>query len=331
VKTGNDILSFESLEIGYTSGKRAMRLLPPLSASAGEGELIAIIGRNGIGKSTLLRSLIGLQPSLGGRIRIMDKDINEYPKLELAKLTGYISTEIVRAGNMRVYDLVSLGRYPHTNWIGIIDPESHKVIIESIKITGVEELQKRFISELSDGERQKAMIARMIAQESPLMIMDEPTAFLDISGKYDVISLLLKLTRKGKTIIFSTHDFNVAINQADKIWLLLENRLIEGSPEDLMLCGAFDNLFDSSVVRFNHDDGNFTFRSKYHGEIYIHGTGLIKHWTEKAVIRAGFSVAEKKTSQYIEIQSDEKKQWILHTGERTTGFDSIYELLKYLR
>jgi iron complex transport system ATP-binding protein len=188
-----------------------------------------------------------------------------------------------------------------------------------------------FISELSDGERQKAMIARMIAQESPLMIMDEPTAFLDISGKYDVISLLLKLTRKSKTIVFSTHDFNVAISQADKIWLLLENRLIEGSPEDLMLCGAFDNLFDSSVVRFNHDDGNFTFRNEHHGEIFIHGTGLTKHWTEKAVIRAGFSVAEKKTSRYIEIQSDEKKQWILHTGESTTGFDSIYELLKYLR
>jgi iron complex transport system ATP-binding protein len=137
VKIKTEILSIDSLEIGYRSGKKARRLLPPLSASARPGELIAVIGRNGIGKSTLLRTIIGLQPYFGGKVRINGIDISDYSKPELARLTGYISTEIVKAGNMRVYDLVALGRYPHTNWIGTIDPESHKAIMDSIKISGV--------------------------------------------------------------------------------------------------------------------------------------------------------------------------------------------------
>jgi iron complex transport system ATP-binding protein len=331
VRDKSEILTVTSLEIGYPSGKSARKLLAPLNATAKKGELVAIVGRNGIGKSTLLRTLIGLQPYFGGKIQLSGKDLEDYTRIELARIAAYISTETVRASNMRVYDLVALGRYPHTNWLGSLDPESNSAIINALKITGIPGLHNRFISELSDGERQKAMIARMIAQEAPLMIMDEPTAFLDISGRYDVIDLLLNLTRKGKTILFSTHDFNVAINQADKIWLLLDDRMVEGSPEDLMISGVFEHLFDSSVVRFNPADGNFTFHREHQGEINVIGSGLIKQWTEKAIIRAGFSVTSAPTDPFIGAPSGENKKWILYKGDLASGFDSIYDLVTYLR
>ena len=229
--TGRDahnILFLDSLEIGYLSGKKNCLLLPPISASSAGGELIAVIGRNGIGKSTLLRTLAGLQAPLGGDIKINGKSIRDYSRLELAKRIGYISTEVVRVSNMSVSDLVSLGRFPHTNWLGTTGHEDHLSVENSIERTGLTDLRDRNISEISDGERQKAMIARVLAQDTDFMIMDEPTAFLDIAGKYGIVSLLIKLAADGKTILFSTHDFSIALNHADKIWLLLDDRLVEG-------------------------------------------------------------------------------------------------------
>ena len=330
-KNRREILLLDSLEIGYMAHGRRSRLLPALSASAAGGELVALIGRNGIGKSTLLRTVLGLQPGLGGRVIIKGKDIIKYSRSDMARLTGYISTEIVRVANMRVYNLVALGRFPHTNWIGSIDAESHKVILESIRRTGIAGLQNRLIMELSDGERQKSMIARMIAQEAPIMVMDEPTAFLDIAARYDIINLLLDLTREGRTIVFSTHDINIAVNQADKIWLILEDRLVEGSPEDLMLNGAFDHLFDSSAVRFNPADGNFTFIKQNHGEISVRGKGPVRLWTEKALIRAGFSVVDNQMSFCVEAFSGAYHRWIVRNGSQSEKFYSIYDLVNYLK
>ena len=144
------------------------------------------------------------------------------------------------------------------------------------------------------------MIARILAQDTGIMVMDEPTAFLDIGSKYEILHLLHVLSRESeKTIIFSTHDLHMAISQSDKIWLILDDRLIEGSPEDLMIEGAFDHLFDLSPVHFNSEQGTFSFRSENKGSIYLKGDGNRRHWTEKAIIRAGFSVSDVKTIPYI--------------------------------
>jgi iron complex transport system ATP-binding protein len=257
------ILSFNSLKIGYSSGRHEKILLPPLTASAKSGELIAVIGKNGIGKSTLLRTLVGLQPSFGGEVLFGDKNIGSFSRLELAQIVGYISTENAKVSNLNVYDLVALGRFPYTNWMGNIDTESHNMIIYALEMTGMSEFRERFVSELSDGERQRAMIARILAQDTGIMVMDEPMAFLDIGNKYDIISLLHLLSHHNtKTIIFSTHDLEMAISQADKIWLILENKLIEGAPEDLMIAGVFEHLFESPSVQFNSDKGTFSFRSR---------------------------------------------------------------------
>jgi iron complex transport system ATP-binding protein len=332
MKTGfNEILSLVSLKIGYTSGKIKNILLPPLNACAKSGEMIAVIGRNGIGKSTLLRTLTGLQQPLGGDIFYFNKHIEAYSRMELAQKVGYISTEVIKVSNMSVYDLVSLGRFPHTNWIGKVGMRDHEVIQDALSKTSMLSFAGKFVSELSDGERQKAMIARILAQDTGIMIMDEPTAFLDVASKYEILHLMHLLSAdSNKTIIFSTHDLQMAISQADKIWLILENELIEGAPEDLMLSGAFDHLFDSSSVIFNSYDGTFSFRSDAPGLIYIEGEGDKRHWTEKALIRAGFNISKKKTLPYLILPSENDNHWQLVSENEHQPFNSIYELIACL-
>jgi len=324
------ILSIDSVKIGYAYGKRQKILLPPLTASAFNGELIAVIGRNGIGKSTLLRTIIGLQPSYGGTIMIMGKKISEYSRLEMAQQIGYISTEVVKVSNMRVRDLVALGRFPHTNWTGKITGKDREVIAESINKAGMSGFENRYVSELSDGERQRAMIARVLAQDTEVMLMDEPAAFLDISSRFEVVNLMLELSKKGKTIIFSTHDLNIAVDQADKIWLMSDNELTEGAPEDLVLNGAFDHLFDTSVVKFNYEDGSFSFPEENRSKIYIEGIGKIRFWTEKAVIRAGYSVSDARTPVFIQVPSGNNKQWVINYGNSTVLLNSLYDLVSRL-
>ncbi len=329
VRETKEILSLSSLEIGYSSGGKKNLLLPPLTASAHQGELIALIGKNGIGKSTLLRTIAGLQPTLGGEVSYNGRNIKEYSGKELAKHVGYISTEIVKVSKMRVYDLVSLGRFPYTNWFGRIDNANHEIIIDAIEKTGISGMTGRFIAELSDGERQKAMIARILAQDTGVMIMDEPTAFLDIGSKFEILHLMHILSQKsGKTIIFSTHDLNAALGQADKIWLILENRMLEGAPEDLMLDGSFDHLFVSPAVQFNPEHGTYSLKGEERGSMYIEGEGILMNWTIKAINRAGFSVSGEKTDPYLRIPSDKNKNWQLNGSRGTLEFGSLYDLVK---
>lgn len=327
----SEILSVVSLEIGYQRGKIRGSICPPLSASAADGELIALIGRNGIGKSTLLRTITGLQPSFGGKILLKGNSISTFSRMELARKIGFISTELVRISNMRVVDLVALGRFPHTNWMGRIDSASEEAINEAVSKTGISDLKYRYINELSDGERQRAMIARVLAQDTDIIVMDEPMAFLDIISKYEIINLMSDLTGEGKTIIFSTHDFNLAINNADKIWLMPGDKLIEGAPEDLMLRNEFDNMFKASIEGFNPADGSFNIRRKFYGNIFIQGDGLNREWTEKAVRRAGFEVSASKTDIFIKIPSDRNPVWTIYSNTESQHFVSLYEMIKNLR
>jgi len=327
-----NILSFKDLEIGFTSGKLRHALLPPLNGSAGKGELIAVIGKNGIGKSTLLRTFSGLQARLAGELTIDGKSIAEYSRVKLSEKIGYISTEIIKVSNMKVYDLVSLGRFPHTNWLGRIDKVDHIVISEAINKTGMSEFMDRPITELSDGERQRAMVAMVLAQDAGVMIMDEPTAYLDISSKFEIIQLMHELTRsREKTVIFSTHDLTTALNQADKIWLLKEQGVFEGAPEDLMLEGSFNTLFDDKKVQFNSNDGSFTIRNDEKGKVIVIGEGAKKYWTEKALLRAGYAVVNSGSTVEVKVPSPENSNWNCRTHGSCRECDSIYELVNWIR
>jgi iron complex transport system ATP-binding protein len=326
------ILFFDSLEIGYTSGRLRRILLPPIRGNGLEGELIAVIGKNGIGKSTLLRTIAGLQPVLAGRMVIDNRNIREYSRIQLSAKIGYISTETVKVSNMSVYDLVSLGRFPHTNWFGRTDDSDHEEIADALAKTGLSAFSDRHITELSDGERQRAMIAMVLAQDAKIMVMDEPTAFLDISSKYEIMHLLHQLTRnRNKTIVFSTHDFNTAVNQSDKIWLIREEGLLEGAPEDIMLRGAFKSLFDETKVRYNQHDGSFTVNSIEKGRIRVLGEGEMRYWTEKAVARAGYSVAASESEVEIEVPSKLNSNWKYRKVKDHHEFGSIYDLMSWIR
>ncbi|HOW10615.1 MAG TPA: ABC transporter ATP-binding protein [Bacteroidales bacterium] len=326
------ILSLAGLEIGYaTSGSKRI-LLPPLNETACEGELIAVIGRNGVGKSTLLRTIAGLQPVISGQLLIDGRKISDYSRVQLSEKVGYISTEIVKVSNMTVYDLVSQGRFPYTGWFGRIGKKDDHVILESVGKTGLKDLVHRPVNQLSDGERQRAMIAMVLAQDAKLMIMDEPTAFLDISAKFDILHIMHDLAaERGKTILFSTHDLGMAVSRADKIWLLCDEGMQTGSPEDLVLDGAFESLFNSSEVKFNIEDGTFRLSSKEKGAVKIAGTGHEKFWTEKALIRAGFRIARSGDAPVIEVISSTPLKWNIKTISFSKQFGSLYDLIHWIK
>jgi iron complex transport system ATP-binding protein len=233
---------------------------------------------------------------------------------------------------MKVYDLVSLGRFPYTNWLGTIHSTDHKIIVESLVKTGMSDFIDRSMTELSDGERQRAMIAMVLAQDAKIMVMDEPTAFLDISSKFEIIHLMHELTNgRDKTVIFSTHDLSTALSQADKIWVLKENGLFEGAPEDLMLEGAFNTLFDEAKVKFNTADGSFNIRNIEKGSILVKGDGEKKYWTGKALVRAGYSIADSGSAKEVEVPSEMNSNWIFRTVGVCKEFKTLYELVGYIR
>jgi iron complex transport system ATP-binding protein len=321
-------LSIANLEIGF-SGKA---LLPPLSANVYGGELISVIGHNGIGKSTLLRTLAGVSERISGRIIAGVCDIAEADRKELAKLIGYISTEPVDSPNMTVFDLVSTGRYPYTNWIGSLTPADRHVIQHSLEISRLGDLSGRYINELSDGERQRALIARVMAQETSILILDEPTSFLDIRNRYEMIHLLRSVTAtEGRSVVMSTHDLQSAIGESDKIWLLSDKGLTEGAPEDLVLSDAFECMFGMETVRFRKSDGTFYPLRQERGEICLKCGGLKGQWTGRALKRLGFRVVNKESPGCPTVLCDDKKnEWSVTIGSSGQNFDSIYELCRHL-
>jgi iron complex transport system ATP-binding protein len=327
----DNILTIKLLEIGYASGRRRNALLHPIKARANKGEIIAVIGRNGAGKSTLLRTIAGLQPPLAGEIYFKERRITEYSRKEFARHVGYVSTEPVEVANMTVWDLVALGRFPHTSWTGRIDDDDSIMILNALSLTAMASERNKYLSELSDGERQKVMIARVLAQDAGLMILDEPSAFLDAGSRYEILNILHRLSSdQGKTIIYSTHDLQMALSQSDKIWLINDDNLKEGAPEDLMLDGSLNEIFESPAVHFNPEDGTFSVKRKRKGFIYIEGEGKIRYWTIKALMRAGYSVTDKKEYPYIKLPGERDAGWYLYSDIEPVIFGSLYELVNHL-
>jgi len=323
------LLSLENLDIGYPG----RRLISLINSTAMEGEFIAVIGHNGTGKSTLLRTLAGIGKKLGGRIMINGRDTSVLSRKEFASFVGYVSTEQINAHNMKVYDLVALGRFAYTNWMGSITVADKRVILDSIDKVGLSDFAFRNIGELSDGERQRAMIAMVLAQDTRLLIMDEPTAFLDIKNRYEIIHLLQSLTASGeKTVILSTHDLQLSLGEADKIWFLGDGDFDEGAPEDLVLKGKFDNIFGSSQIRFRKSDGNFYPVRDENGNACVHGEGLTKQWTIRAMKRLGFRVKETVGTNEVTIYVDDvKNEWKVTYGDKSMVFNSLYRMGSWIK
>lgn len=240
----------KSLKIGYRlSGGVEKVVHSGMNLVLKRGEVTCLLGLNGAGKSTLIKTLCGFIPPLGGDITIVGKPLREYSQSELSRTIGVVLTDRNVAGGITVYELVSLGRYPHTGFFGHLTDADHTIVRKSLEAVGIADRSCRFVAELSDGERQKAFIAKALAQECPIIILDEPTAFLDVTSRVELMMLLRSVARsQGRSVLLSTHDLDTALQFADCLWLQ------DGQPE--MMCGNPDNLVaDGSLERFFSRDG----------------------------------------------------------------------------
>ncbi|MDX2444901.1 MAG: ABC transporter ATP-binding protein [Bacteroidales bacterium] len=329
MRESTNIIDIRELEIGFTKGKKKyLSLMDGIAMSADKGEFIALIGQNGIGKSTLLKTLVKLQPILSGDVYFKGDRIQEISLRNFSRFVAYVSTEVIRAGNLKVQDLVGLGRYPYTNWLGNLTTRDHEKVDSALEMVGLTKLKNKNITEVSDGERQRAMIARTIAQDTEVLILDEPTAFLDLPNRYDVLHLLKSLAHnKGKTVIFSTHDLGLVLNEVDKIWVMTEKGVLEGSPEDLAINSDFDQLFPGSPLRLDVHSGNFVYPINATKRIRLIGKGNRFHWTKKALERTGHLISEDAGIPQVEIIGN---NWILIKEDDQYTCNSIQDLISKL-
>ncbi|MFM6134632.1 MAG: ABC transporter ATP-binding protein [Cuspidothrix sp.] len=332
----NSILKTHNLSIGYKTSQKTIRnVAVSISTSLDTGELVCLLGPNGAGKSTLLRTLAGMQPPIAGEVKLLENDIYKLPPQELAKRLSLVLTEKIDVGMLSAYALVGMGRYPYTDWWGKLTPEDEEIINWAIKSVGAVNLAQRNVSELSDGERQKIMIARALAQSPMVMLLDEPTAFLDLPRRVEIMQLLRQLVRDtNQAILLSTHDLDLALRLADKIWLLGNNGILHvGAPEDLVLNGIFADTFRSEGVEFDIFSGEFNLHTPYKGEVNLIGEGVASIWTIRALERVGFTVLQGGKSAQITVEvisSSEQFIWQITKNRDVFRYYSVFEVIKFL-
>lgn len=264
VVTDDSLLKIENLVTGYNlSRSKIVSLHQNINMVVGKGELIALLGPNGAGKSTLLKSLTAIIPVLGGNIYYGGKDLNKLSRKEVAQLVAIVLTDKIADRYLTAYDIVGTGRYPYGSFTGKLTSFDKEKISNAFKVVGAEELINRVYYSLSDGEKQKIMLARAIAQDTPLILLDEPTAYIDSPGKVIIMNLLSDLVSKhNKTILLTTHDTELALNYATRLWLLgKENYFEEGIPDDMVNSGLINNLFDREGVVFNKGNRRFEIKN----------------------------------------------------------------------
>ncbi|EDP70197.1 iron(III) ABC transporter, ATP-binding protein, putative [Flavobacteriales bacterium ALC-1] len=256
--TSHIILKTEQLSIGYKTKKAKTVIASNINIELQKGQLIGLVGANGIGKSTLLRTLIKVQPALSGSITLNTKDLESTTNLELAKQLSIVLTEPLTSKNLSVYELVALGRHPYTNWVGNLTEEDITIINNALELVNISDLKDRRCYELSDGQLQKVMIARALSQDTDVIVLDEPTTHLDMYHKAYILKLLQKLTKDtGKTILFSSHEIDLAIQLCDTMIVMRENNVVCNEPCHLITEGVFDSLFPKDLIAFDKTSGSF--------------------------------------------------------------------------
>lgn len=249
-----ETIRLEDLEIGYRSRKAGTRtVMKGMTASLQSGELTCLLGANGVGKSTLLRTLAGFQPPLEGRILLEGRPLSTCSRLELSRCISVVLTGRPNVRNMTVEELAGLGRSPYTGFWGKLSETDRKVVDEALSLIGIVALKDRWIQTLSDGERQKTMIAKALAQQTPIIFLDEPTAFLDFPSKVEMLLLLRKLAHEmDKTVFISTHDLELALQVADRLWLMDGVRGLRiGTPRQLADSGDLGRYVTSRSIVFD--------------------------------------------------------------------------------
>lgn len=341
------LLRTQGLTIGYRSPRQGSKVVAAdLNLNAVAGELICLIGPNGAGKSTLMRTVAGMQPALTGMVYLAGEAIDRLTAAQRATKLSIVLTEQTNAGLLSAYTVVALGRSPYTDWSGRLTEADEQIVAWALGVVGASALAYRVVGELSDGERQKVMIARALAQQTPLILLDEPTAFLDLPRRVEIMALLRRLAHEtGRLIILSTHDLDLALRSADQLWILPTGGPLQaGAPEDLILSGAFESAFRAEGLIFDRQHGTFRVTPDPHGNLVLVGEGLPAMWTTRALEREGWSVtrvthtdhtgypaASPITVTIMAIAADDQLGWVLTTGATSVTFPTVHALIIALR
>ena len=333
-------LAAQSLAVGYKTGRfKSTVVLQDVDLELNRGEFVCMLGPNGTGKSTLLRTFGRMQPLLGGSVEIGGRNIHHLSNHVLATLLSVVLTDRLTVGRLTAYELIGLGRYPYTGWAARLTQEDHSIIQWAIGATRSNDLAARDISELSDGERQRVMIARALAQQPTVTLLDEPTAFLDLPTRVEITGLLKRLTREtGLAVLMSTHDLDLALRSADTLWLITpEGRVEHGAPEDLILRGTLQSTFSSSELIFDSEIGGFMPLTPAIGNALLVADGLSGRWMRRALEREGFRVIDSRVAgEEIDIEivaddSDEESPWRLKMDGEEHHCRDIGSLVSRLR
>jgi iron complex transport system ATP-binding protein len=255
------ILQATDISIGYSNKKETTTVASHISISLEKGKLTALIGANGVGKSTLLRTLIGIQTPLYGKVYLENKNIHSLDNLSLAQQLSVVLTDKLPPNNLTVFELIALGRQPYTNWIGKLTAEDIVKVKEALELTQISHLAEKRHFEISDGQLQIVLIARALAQDTPLIILDEPTTHLDLLHKVTLLKLLKKLTQETrKSILFSTHDIDMAIQLSDEMIIMTPESVVQDQPCNLIMKGSFNTLFQEEHIGFDAEKGKFVIK-----------------------------------------------------------------------
>lgn len=325
-------IALSDLAIGYKHRLHTNVVARHLSATVYTRELTCLIGANGVGKSTLLRTIAAFQPQIAGSVLIQGRATTSYSDRELAKVLSVVLTERLDDSNMTAYELIAMGRSPYTGFWGRLTDTDKQMVERALRLVRIEHLAQRLLHTLSDGERQKVMIAKALAQDTPIIILDEPTAFLDFPSKVDIMQLLLRLSREtDKTIFLSTHDVELALQIADRIWLFDDEKALQiGTPEDLALDGTLGHFFQQRGIIFDEMTGLFRVENDYDRTIRVVGHGHLYAMIRKALLRHRILASrDAESSDYIDTTGG---TITLHRhGEPTKVISSIDELLDTLK
>lgn len=319
------VIALSDLNLGYN--KRLV--LENINAELFQGELVGLLGENGKGKSTLLHTIVGLKKAYSGKIKIQGKPLSSFKAGELAKAISVVLSNKVSTNQFSVEELVGLGRIPFTSWSGALsttDLEKVKWAMDQVEIS---HLAEKRMEEISDGERQRTMIAKALAQDTPIILLDEPTAHLDLNNRVALLNLLRKLAKTtGKSILFSTHELELAIQLSDRLWIIdKENGMHQGFPEDLALNGTFNAIFDSKNIQFDKNNGSFKVDSDFLKGIKIISPNPQLFWLENALRKIGF---HQDTNADTSIEYRDESGFYLQDGKTQLCFPTVQALITAL-
>lgn len=324
-------LRAHDLTVGYAARHSRRAVIERVNVAASPGEMVCLLGPNGIGKSTLLRTLGAMQPALAGRVDLDNRDTRTLTPGQLAKRLAVVLTDRGVIDGLTTRRVVELGRHPHIGWFGALHGHDRTAVESAMAAVGVSHLAGQEISRLSDGERQRVMIARALVQQPSVLLLDEPTAFLDVPSRVELMALLRDLTRReAVVVIVSTHDLELALRVADVVWLVMPGgELATGSPEDVMLSGAIDNAFEGHRLRFHIGDRSFRLLTGHRGDAVARGCGVRATLAAAVLEREGYSVTGGEGAA-VEVDVDDVG-WVAVAGhERARGCD-FAALARFLR